>query len=370
MDLNRIRQRAMPRSRRRSAARLVRASAIVVAAVSAVLSASAAAAQRPEALWYVTPDEDGVRSFLAHADQISVVAPQTFYLDSAAYVWGSVDPRIVATAKAKGVKVIPLVMNPGFDQLLIHRVLSSPELRTRAARNLAALCKANGYDGIQFDFENVNVADRDLFTAFYRESAAALHATGCSLSAAVVPRAGEFPGPTSYHVWIYENWRGVYDYKAIADAGDFISLMTYDQHTHRTPPGPVAGMPWMLRALQYVLSLGVPPEKVSIGIPAYSTHWEPAYDPATGAHVWGSGISYAQAAGLMAANAVTPTWDDRQKVSFALWDNDGINEFVYLEDARSFAEKLALVGRYHLRGYSVWVLGNEDPAVWTMLRGR
>jgi spore germination protein YaaH len=285
-------------------------------------------------------------------------------------VWGSVDPRITAAARAHGVKVVPLVMNPGFDQPSIHRVLASAELRTGAARNIAALCRAQRFDGIQFDFENVNVADRDLFTAFFRETAAALHAAGCTASAAVVPRTGEFPGPTSYHVWIYENWRGAYDYRALADAADFLSLMTYDQHTHRTPPGPVAGVPWMVRALEYVLSLGVPPAKVSLGIPAYSTHWEPSYDPATGAHVWGSGVSYRQAAGLMARGGATTVWDDRQKVSFAAWDDDGIDEFLYLEDARSFAEKRTLVDRYHLRGYSVWVLGSEDPAVWEMLRRR
>jgi spore germination protein YaaH len=343
---------------------------IAAAAALALACAGRLAAQGTEALWYATADEDGVQSFLAHAGQVSVVAPQTFFLDSAGYVWGSVDPRIVAAARARGVKVVPLVMNAGFDQPSIHRVLSAAELRTRAAANIAALCRRERFDGIQFDFENVNVADRDLFTAFFRETAAALHAAGCTASAAVVPRTGEFPGPTSYHVWIYENWRGAYDYRALADAADFLSLMTYDQHTHRTPPGPVAGVPWMVRALEYVLSLGVPPGKVSLGIPAYSTHWEPSYDPATGAHVWGSGVSWKQAAGLMARGGATPVWDDRQKVSFAAWDNDGIDEFLYLEDARSFAEKLSLVGRYHLRGYSVWVLGSEDPAVWEMLRRR
>lgn len=327
-----------------------------------------AAQQRPEALWYVTADEDGVQSFLAHAGQVSVVAPQSLRMDSLGVVWGSVDPRIVAAARAKGVKVVPLVVNPGFDQPTIHRVLVSPELRARAARNLAALCRAERYDGIQFDFENVSVSDRDLFTAFYRETAEALHAVGCTISAAVVPRTGDYPGPTSYHVWMYENWRGAYDYRALAEAGDFLSLMTYDQHTRRTPPGPVAGLPWMERVIRYVLDQGVPPEKLSVGIPSYSDRWFPAYDPQGGARVSGSGISYAQAVGLLAQSGATPVWDDRQKVAHAVWENDGINEYLYLEDARSFAAKLALVPKYRLRGYSVWVLGMEDPRVWEAVR--
>ena len=32
----------------------------------------------------------------------------------------------------------------------------------------------------------------------------------------------------------------------------------------------------------------------------------------------------------------------------------------------SFAERLSLVSKYKLRGYSVWVLGQEDPAVWKL----
>jgi spore germination protein YaaH len=39
-----------------------------------------------------------------------------------------------------------------------------------------------------------------------------------------------------------------------------------------------------------------------------------------------------------------------------------------MEDARAFVTKLGLVSKYHLRGYSVWVLGSEDPATWRALK--
>jgi spore germination protein YaaH len=35
-------------------------------------------------------------------------------------------------------------------------------------------------------------------------------------------------------------------------------------------------------------------------------------------------------------------------------------------DARTFAARLPLVSQYKLRGYSVWVLGFEDPKVWEL----
>ena len=323
-----------------------------------------ATAQRPEALWYSVGGEQSTQSFLAHADRISVVAPQVFSLDSAGVISGTIDPRIVTAAREHHVQVIPLVMNPGFNQAAIHRVLNTPEVGRRAVRNLAALCRDQHFDGLQFDLENVNIIDRGALTEFVRESAAALHAVHCTLSAAVVPRTSDNPGPTSFHRWIFENWRGVYDYKALADALDFISYMTYAQHTGGTTPGPVAGYTWMEQALQFVLSAGVPPAKISIGIPSYSDWWYPTYDSTAGSRVRGSDISYAAAMGILARHDATLTWDDREKSSWSMWSDDGVNEFLWLEDARSFAAKMALVRKYHLRGYSVWVLGMEDPRVW------
>jgi len=280
----------------------------------------------------------------------------------------SIDPRIVATARERHVKLVPLVMNPGFDQPSIHRVLTVPDARSRALRNLAALGRDRHLDGIQFDIENVHVRDKDAFTSFTRESVDSVHHAGCTLSAAVVPRTGEDPGPTTYHKWIYENWRAVYDYKALADTLDFISYMTYAQHTGGSPAGPVAGYPWMKASLEYLLSLGVPPGKISLGIPAYSDWWFPAYDSIGGSKMRGSDISYPAAQAILAKSGVRASWDDAQRALTAAWSEHDVYEYVWMEDSRAFLAKLGLVTRYHLRGYSVWVLGSEDPALWRAIQ--
>jgi spore germination protein YaaH len=326
------------------------------------------AQQQPEALWYSVGREESTQSFLAHADKISIVSPQVFSLDSFGVIRGKVDPRVVAKAREKGVKLVPLVMNPGFDQPTIHRVLTNPAARKRALESLVALCRDNHFDGIQFDIENVHVTDKDALTSFMRDAAVCLHGVNCSASAAVVPRTSDDPGPTSYHRWIFDNWRGVYDYKALADALDFISYMTYAQHTGGTPPGPVAGYTWMEDALKFVLSTGVPPSKISLGIPSYSDWWYPSYDTKAGARMRGTDIAFAKAESLLTKNHTQLTWDDREKAGYAFWSNAGVNEFLWLEDARAFAAKFELVKKYGLRGYSVWVLGSEDPKVWTDVR--
>jgi spore germination protein YaaH len=320
-----------------------------------------------ESVWYAR-GEESLQSFLAHADQISVVSPQVFSLDSNGSISGRIDPRMVAAAREHHVKLVPLVMNPGFDQPSIHRVLTVAEARSRAIRGLAALCRDQHLDGIQFDIENIHVRDKAAFTSFARESVDSVHHAGCTLSAAVVPRTSDDPGPTSYHKWIYDNWRAVYDYKALADTLDFISYMTYAQHTGGSPAGPVGGYPWMKASLEYVLSLGVPPGKISLGIPGYSDWWYPAYDSVGGSRMRGSDISYPAAQAILAKSGILAVWDNIQKAPMAAWSEHDVYQYVWMEDSRAFITKLGLVTKYHLRGYSVWVLGSEDPATWRALR--
>ena len=326
-------------------------------------------AQGLEALWYVR-GEESIQAFLAHADQISIVAPQVFVMDSTGIVRGSVDPRIVATARAKGVKLIPLVMNPGFDQRSIHRVLTDSSARARGLASLASLCRSQRFDGIQFDFENFHVSDRDAFTSFAREAVDSVHRAGCSLSAAVVPRPNDDPGTASYDRWMYDNWRGGFDYKALADTLDFISYMTYAQHAGGSAPGPVSGYPWLVACLDYVLSLGVPARKISLGLAGYSDWWYSSYSEREGARMRGSDIPYLRGVELLTGAGVTARWDEVQQASYAMWEDHGVFQHLWLEDARAFLAKREVAAGRGLLGYSVWLLGSEDPAVWNALPRR
>ncbi len=342
----------------------------LVASVLLAATAPRAHGQSLESVWYSTSGESSTQSFLAHADHITIVAPQVFAFDASGEIHGHVDPRVIATAHQKGVKVVPLVTNPGFDQAMLHHIVTTPAARQRALASLAALCTTNHFDGIQFDLENVNVKDRDALTSFMQASVPALHHAGCTVSAAVVPRTSNDPGTTPFSKWMFENWRGAYDYKALADTLDFISFMTYAQHGGGTTPGPVASYPWMEQSLKFVLSLGAAPAKISLGIPTYSDWWYTTFDAKKGEHAVGRDISFAKAESLLQQHHAQANWDDADKAPWSVWSTDDVAEFLWIEDARAFTAKLALVTKYHLRGYSVWVLGCEDPAVWSVVPSR
>lgn len=336
------------------------------------LLSSPVSAQQPEAIWYVRNNAEGITSFLANAKRITVIAPQVYSIDSAGTIRGGTDPRIVAAAKEHGVRLMPLVMNPGFDLDILHHIVTNPTARTASAKNLAALCRKEQLHGIQLDFENLHVSDRDAFTAFAREAADSVHRAGCQLSAAVVPRTSDDRGVRPYHHWMYDYWRGAFDYKALAESLDFLSYMTYAQHAGGSTPGPVAGFPWMVESLDYILAQGVPPEKISLGIPAYSDHWFPTYRPPRNgvgedARVRGDDIGYVPLMEIITKAGAKPVWDDKQKAWYAMWESHGVFEHAWIEDARAFKAKLSLVNKHKLRGYSVWLLGLEDPKTWEIL---
>lgn len=321
-----------------------------------------------ENLFYLTDSEDSYESFEQNVDQISIVGPQVYKVNATGVVWGQVDRRVLDLARQKGVKVMPLIVNPGFDQPMFHELLQDVGARRRTINQMVQLAKEHGYYGWQFDFENIHVSDRDLLTAFYREAAEALHQEGFKISIAAVPRMSEDPGPTEYHRWIFEYWRGAYDLKVLGEVGDFISLMTYDQHTRRTPPGPIAGLPWVEEAVQYALGSGVPAERISLGLPLYSNYWYANYNERMGGHSWGQPLPYARAKGFLDRFQVSPEWLEKDGCFYAFWENAGLFEYLYLEEKRSFEAKLEMLSKYSLKGISVWRLGQEDPQIWEVLK--
>jgi spore germination protein YaaH len=341
--------------------------------LTALLLPGHALAQQPiQRLFYYYDDPGGWESLRRNIDQISVVAPSGYNVDEDGIVWGDVDARVRDLARERGVAVMPLVVNPGFNQEVLHRFLASDAARGRAVASLLELCRRNGWTGLQVDFENLSVNDRDAFTRFYRELATALHREGYRISVAVVHRPDELPGPTGYHRWLHRNWRAGYDLRALGEIGDFVSLMSYNQHTRRTPPGPQHGMPWMREVLEYALR-HVPREKLSLGIITNGMHWytsqEDRITPEM-ARSYSAVLSYPRAMGLVERHRATLRWDEEQQTAYTYFSNGGTFEWVFLEDARGFAARVGLVDEHRLRGFSVWVLGAEDPEIWTVLRQR
>lgn len=322
------------------------------------LAAALAAGPPGERLFYAVDDAAGVASIETYGAAVDVLAPQVLALEADGSVAGVVEPALATAARRRCIPLVPLVVNAGFRPDPILAVLESPERQARAIAALRARATAEGWAGVQFDFERIPAAARHRYTAFVRTAAAAFRSAGLSLSVAVVAQRGE--APEAYPPGFWEEWAGAYDYAALAEAADFLSLMTYDQHTPLTGPGPVAGLPWVEEVLAHALAR-VPPTKLSLGVPLYYRAWRSKGEPGYG------GFREAQA--LRDVLGVPARWDPVQRSPFFVAVADATVTTVWYEDARSFAERLALVRRFGLRGFSAWVLGQEDPGIWPLLRG-
>lgn len=320
-----------------------------------------------EALFYMVDSPESFESFQENIEHIDIVCPQTFLISKEGVLTGSVDPRVLRLAKEHDVKVMPLIVNKGFDSQLLHDIVSNPVARKRSITMMLEYAERLGLDGWQFDLEGLHISDRDDFTRYYQETAAALHAADLQLSAALVHATDNVGGVSAYQLFLYENWRAGYDVKALAKAGDFLSIMTYDQHTRRTTPGPVAGIQWVERVVKYLLAEGVPPEKLSMGIPSYSVHWFADYTEERGGFSNGRQIGYATVQHLLGKYDVTPIWHEMAGCNYALWENDGVFEYIFIEDEKSLQLKMELMDNFDLRGFSVWVLGREAPGFWDVV---
>lgn len=322
---------------------------------------------RPKALFYLTEDPNSIQSFLQHANKIDTLVPTWYSVDATGLVWGGPNTLIMETAQRAHVPVMPIVSNPGFNQEDFHKFITSEEAKARFATALVTECNKHGYVGFQFDFENVAWTDQDALTALVTETAQILHKGRLQLSIATVPNAPGYPGEGGFARWIYENWRGAYDLKALAEQVDLICLMTYDEHTRYTPPGPVAGWHWTVENLDYALK-SVPKEKLSLGIPVYGYHWfagEPGKDDRPS--------NSANSVGALAVQQFVATyhpqlqWDSEDRVAWFYFYRDEMREWVFYTDSRTFQERYNLAVERGLQGFCSWVLGDEDPAIWDLL---
>lgn len=328
-----------------------------------------------ERLFYLTPDvteasfnKEQLAQIKSHAHSIDIIAPQIYQLDENGVIWGSLDERLLVVAKENKLKVMPLIVNANFNQQQFHRFLQNPEAQERAISRMLALCAQYHFYGLQFDFENIHLNDKSEFTHFFQLAANRLHQNGYVISVAIVPRSSDILY-TDYDRWYFENWSGAYDEEALSKGADFITIMSYDRHTNLTTPGPLAAIDWVEKTIQGLLKR-VPANKISLGIPNYSGYWLTGnLDPGNISEKYTFRskeiqMAYSKARSLIEQFKLSLVWQNQWKSSYVMFSNNDKNEYLFIEDAKSFQAKLELAKRYHLRGISVWKLGLEDPAIW------
>ncbi len=317
-----------------------------------------AAEQKIEKIFYMSQlrEKEGIASLKKNADKIDILAPQFYAVNAKLGLTGGLTPELKKVIAQKKLKVMPLVANAGFKQGIMHNLLTSPKDQDAVIKGLVYLAKKNNYIGWQFDFENISYLDRDLYSAFVERASKAMHKEKLILTVAAVSRSVDYENTSAF-----KNWGGVFDYERLAKAVDFISIMTYDDPNS---VGPVASAPFINGVLEYVKNK-IPPEKLSLGIPLYYWGWRVEDNK----KITASG-TYQRLLGIMSNFRHTLGFDETLGASWLSYSWQNKQYKIWYQGNRSFEDKLDIIKQNNFRGFSAWVLGIEDPAIWDIISGK
>jgi spore germination protein YaaH len=280
-------------------------------------------------------------------------------IDEVNFVWytlgpqgkieGSVQsPQALRAAREAGIRVVPSIANAGFNRDVVLAAIADPADRTRHVQELVLLVEENDFAGIDIDYESLAAEDREVFSRFIEELAAALHSRGRILSIAVHAKtddAGTWGGPAAQ------------DWARLGAAVDEFKIMTYDYHWSTSEAGPIAPLAWVDEVLDYAATV-LPPEKTWMGVHFYGYDW--VGSSAEGLE-WQQVIKRLAGSGALVA---------RNEPGEAWFTYDDGRRTVYFTDAAALAERLDFAFARHsaIAGIAIWRLGGEDPQNWTALR--
>ncbi len=255
---------------------------------------------------------------------------------------------LVAQKLAKaGVAASLVIANPGpggFDGPLGMQVIHDDKARARLVNELVRA--AVDMTAIELDLEAMPTAASASFVTLTKEVAARL--PKLELVVDVHPKTADDPG------W---DGPGSHDYRALADAGAVVRLMTYDLSIGPVPPGPSTTSAWIRDVVAYARSKGVPPSKLEIGLPAYGYD----FPPNKGVPI---PLRYEEVMALRARVKADVVRDPNGAPHFEYAGHQ-----VWFDDATSIARILADLGDVarDVRGIAIWGIGRADPNLGKVL---
>lgn len=288
---------------------------------------------------------------------LNVVSPTWFELkDEKGTVGNKADPAYVKWAHKRGYKVWALVSN-GFNPDWTKAVLSDFTLREKFIVQIIQYAHMYDLDGINLDFENVYVDDKERLVQFVRELTPYLHEQGLTVSMDVTIKSSS------------DRWSRFYDRAALAQVVDYIMVMTYDEYWASSPvAGSVASLPWVEKGLQGVLE-EVPNDKLILGVPFYTRLWKEVKQPDGSVKVSSKAYSMSKAQAWMDERKLKAEPDQQTGQLYVSYTDpkDGATYKMWLEESGSMQKRIELVKKYDLAGVGAWRRGFETDDIWTTI---
>lgn len=287
---------------------------------------------------------------------LNVVSPTWFHLqDGEGNIVNIADPNYVRWAHNRGYQVWALFSN-NFDPDITSEVLADYDTRMKVIKQLLAFAELYDLQGINIDFENVYLKDKDRFTQFVRELTPLAHEQGLVISVDVTVRGGS------------EMWSLFYDRKALGETVDYMILMGYDEHWASSPiAGSVASLSWAEKGIIDIMTYDeVPASKMILGVPFYTRLW--AEEVVDGQVKVSSRALYMSGAQkIVEERGLTPVFDEKSGQNYVSYEENGITYKMWLEDEQSMRARAETVKRLDLAGIASWRRGFETPNIWGVI---
>ena len=290
----------------------------------------------------------------------------------------------VCLMRRAGLQIIP-TMTDGTAKLVLSEYLANAATRTTIVNTIVDLVVKNNFDGIDLDYEGFAFVDGNStwsktaprWVALVKELSVALHAKNKLLSVS-----------TPYLYDPKEKQKGyfVYAWADIASSIDRLRIMTYDYSVAK--PGPMGPLSWTEKTIKYAISI-MSASKVYVGLPGYGRDWITSVNgkcPTSappglkgGAKAATFKMNYAAAKATI--DGAIPIYNEQYGEATYNYTQTynglsatgastacTVNRTVWYQNARSFAERMALVSKYRLGGAAMWTLGMEDAAATNEIR--
>ncbi len=294
---------------------------------------------------------------------LNIISPTWIYMKNTSgdIKFNTLSSEYIMWAKKKGYTLWPTLKNDSMGIEKTSTLVTDMYARENIIANVVELALKYGFDGINIDFENMKMKDKDEFSQFIREFSATLRRNNLVASVDVNVPDGS------------ETWSLCYDHKAISDACDYMMLMAYDQYG-RTKAGPVASLTWVENNINKVIEREkVDRQKLVLCVPFYSKYRKDKITMSGDEEIL-KGIStstlYMKSVKNYLANPKfkgSITWDDELGQYYVEYRNQNVLERIWAEDENALKEKVKLVNKYNLAGVASWRWGFETPESWQVI---
>jgi|LGOV01.1.fsa_nt_gb spore germination protein YaaH len=240
-------------------------------------------------------------------------------------------------------KEVWVLASNSFNPEWTNEMLSNPVLVDRFISQLCVLTLIYEFDGINIDFENIYLKDKELLNEFMEKLYRITKKMDIPLSIDVTIPEGS------------DQWSKVYDRKILAKSTDYIFLMAYDEFwASSNISGPVASIPWTIEGIDKTLEL-VSNEKLVLGIPGYMRVWKD-YKSGNDSSV----LSIKNRDNYVEENGLSVEYLSELMINYSEKKENGMLTRVWYEDSISISQRLDLVKQYNLPGIGLWRRGFID----------